>query len=256
MYEIEKPEVSDAFVECWSAAVNHLTRMVQGGQLSWLKANLNPPILEHLSFRIGNQLFYVRVEDIERNIAGPGNENGVNIVALGCNGHACRMPMRLDGGKWRSDAPDWGLVEVRTGKAVNPVALVTDEKIEMTDWEVQDLAVQVVRDHVAQKLGHQRMSSQGNPKIDPAIWFDGSRGLEWVVVRAVRYPELEAMIPSNILTIAANCARTSSIGHFASVSIANSDDAFDSSQSIPAEPLWRGHGMRIRFHGLESILLQ
>jgi hypothetical protein len=39
-----------------------------------------------------------------------------------------------------------GLVDAQTGRPINPVALVNDELIEMTDWELQDFAVQIVRD--------------------------------------------------------------------------------------------------------------
>ena len=99
----------------------------------------------------------------------------------------------------------------------------------MIDWEVQDFAVQVVRDYIVGKLGRGLMSSQGNPEVDPSIWFVGEDGPEWVVVRAVKYPEKEAALPKNIADIAADCARLSTIGHFASVSVANSKDPFDPS---------------------------
>jgi hypothetical protein len=42
---------------------------------------------------------------------------------------------------WSPDLPGWGLLDERTGRPVDPVALVTDEKIEMTAWERQDIAV-------------------------------------------------------------------------------------------------------------------
>jgi hypothetical protein len=99
-------------------------------------------------------------------------------------------------------------------------------------------------------------SSQGNPGVDPSIWFVGDQGPEWVVVRTVRYPELEATMPSNIKKIAESCARISPTGHFASVGFANDEDAFDPTGQIPALPLWRGHGTFIRFQGLAPVTLQ
>lgn len=56
--------------------------------------------------------------------------------------------------------------------AIDPVTLVTDERIEMTRWELHDLVVQIVRNYLEQK-GHRLMSWQGNPDVDPAIWFVG-----------------------------------------------------------------------------------
>ena len=57
MYPIEMHSASEEFFRCWQAAGRHIERQVQGPLLSWLKANLTPPFLEHLSFRLGNQLF-------------------------------------------------------------------------------------------------------------------------------------------------------------------------------------------------------
>ena len=98
------------------------------------------------------------------------------------------------------------------------------------------------------------MSSQGNPDVNPSIWFVGDQGPEWVVVRAARYPVGEIDIPTNILEIADSCAHLSRIGHFASVSFANADDAFDEPGGIPPLPLWRGHGVHIRFEGLAPAI--
>jgi len=126
----------------------------------------------------------------------------------------------------------------------------------MTDWELHDFAVQVVRDYIVEKLGHELMSSQGDPRVDPSIWFVGEDGPEWVLVRAVKFPEKEASFPINIADIVANCAHLSSVGHFASVAVANSEDPFDPSGKVPPLPLWRGHGMAVRFGGLLPATVQ
>jgi len=173
MYEVETHDMKPEFLECWKAAGIHISNQVQGGLHSWLKATPYPPFLEHLSFRLGNQNFYIRVTDVSGDIDGPGSERGLFAIADGSNGHACFMPMRkkLLGG-WVPDRAGWGLVDARTGKAVNPTDLVSDEKIEISNWELQDFAVQVVRTQL-EKDGFELMSWQGNPNVDPAIWFIG-----------------------------------------------------------------------------------
>lgn len=253
MHDIEMHEVSDDFTRCWQAAGRHLQSQTHDGQLSWLKANLTPPFLEHLSFRMGNQLFFVRIDDVDGKVRGPGNPNGFRTIAEGCKGYACRMPMHFNGSNWDAANPGWGLINDTTGKAINPIDLISDEKIEMSDWEIHDFAVQVVRDFITDKLGHQLMSSQGNPGVDPSIWFVGENGPEWVIVRSATFPAKDANPPENVLDIAASCAPMSKTGHFASVSFANSEDAYDSSGDIPALPLWRGHGVFIRFEGLKVL---
>lgn len=241
MYDIEMHRPSEEFGRCWSAAGRHIQRQVQGPFHSWLKVSLDPPFLEHLSFRLGNQLFFLRIEDAARSLDVPGNREGLRLIANGCKGHACLMPMRRDSTSWEPVAPGWGLVDLRTGKPVDPISLVNDAQIEMTHWELQDFAVQIVRDHL-KKQGKKLMSWQGNPAVDPSIWFVGDLGPEWVVVRAARYPSKIAERPANWHAIAERCSHLSKIGHFASVAVANSDNA--------QHPLWRGHGMTVAFEGM------
>jgi hypothetical protein len=252
MYSIETNEPSEEFSRCWFSAAKHLNTMSQKGLQSWLKIDLTAPFLEHISFRMGNQLFFIRVVDVEGQVESPGNPTGVEHIADGCKGFACLMPMRRHAGEWLPDEPRWGLLDVRSGQPIDPVAYVSDEKIEMTDWELQDFAVQVVRDYVGNSLNFQLMSWQGNPDVDPSIWFDGGHGPEWVVVRAVRYPEKEAALPHHIKEIANSCSHLSNTGHFASVSVANKNNIFDTSDDVQALPLWRGHKMNVRFEGLTS----
>lgn len=252
MYEIEMQEMSEAFLPLWQAGGNHLNNQVVGGIQSWLRAHPYPPLLEHLSFRLGNQLFFVRVEDVDGKVQGPGSMRGLAAVAKAANGWACVLPMKKKffGGAWVPKLPGWGLLDAVSGKPIDPVALVTQEKIEMTPWEIHDMAVQVVRNHVKEQ-GFQVMSWQGNPEVDPSIWFVGqTKKPEWIVVRSARYPAVNAKRPGNWSEIAANCARLSTIGHFASVALTSSDQPFQSNGEAPVR-LWRGHAMQVRFTGLE-----
>jgi hypothetical protein len=248
MYDIEMQGASQEFARCWKAAGLHIQRMAQG-QVPWLKSNLHPPFLEHLSFRMGNQLFFIRLEDVESRLEVPGTRRGVMAIAEGCKGHACIMPMRRRGGEWIADGRGWGLCDLRTGQAIDPVALISDELIEMTDWELQDFAVMVVKDELA-KQGRTLMSWHGDPSVHPSIWFVGDHGPEWVVVRAARYPEASAELPVNWRAIAERCASLGKQGHFASVGVVSAEDAFDPTGAVPATPLWRGHAMHVRFEGL------
>jgi hypothetical protein len=251
MHDIEMHGISDEFAHCWQAAGRHIRSRVHGPLHSWLKVNLHPPFLEHLSFRLGNQLFFIRIEDVDDRLQVPGSRDGLFSIAEGRKGHPCIMPMRYRAGAWEPDKAGWGLVDVRSGRTVDPVAHVSDEKIEITDWELQDFAVQIVRDHL-EKAGQKLMSWQGNPAVDPSMWFLGIRGPEWVVVRAVRYPKVKAEPPANWRQISERCARFGKAGHFASVSLANAGDGFDPSGTASSEPLWRGHGMIVRFDGLDA----
>jgi hypothetical protein len=250
MFEIDMQEMSREFFPMWQAAGEHLDAQVDGGIRSWLRAHPYPPVLEHLSFRLGNQLFFVRVEDVDSRITGPGSRRGLLIVAQQANGHACLLPMRrrMLSANWAAERPGWGLVDARTGQPVDPHALVTDERIEMTDWELHDMAVQVVREHL-QEQGLEVMSWQGNPTVDPSIWFVGKSGRpEWVVVRATVFPQDEPDRPGNWDEIVRGCSRLSPTGHFAPVGLCGVDQLLDVDDAI--ERPYRGHGLQVAFEGL------
>jgi len=157
--------------------------------------------------------------------------------------------MRRVRGVWEVEKSGWGLLHARTVKPINPPALISDELIEMTDWELQDFAVQVIRQQL-EKEGRRLMSWQGNPSVDPSVWFEGDHGPEWVVVRAVRYPKEQAELPANWNDIASGCARIGARGNFASVAVVSANDPFDNAKD--ATPLWRGHPMYARYTGLLS----
>lgn len=254
MHDIDMQAMSREFFQCWRSAGMHLGRQIDEVPNFWLRAHPNPPFLEHLSFRLGNQLFFVRVEDIDRKVEGPGSLRGLDMIATGSNGHACLLPMRKRafGEDWEPVHPGWGLISARTGRAVDPFHLVSDAPVPMSDWEVHDMAVQVVRGHI-EAQGLQLMSWQGNPDVDPSIWFVSERGQPaWVVVRAVRYPAHRAAVPPNWADIAQSCARMSREGRFASVALAHADQE-DPANQARVLPLLRGQGMYVNFEGLERV---
>jgi len=256
MHNIELQEMTQEFFTCWQCAGQHLNKQLDGGIRFWLRTHPYPPFLEHLSFRIGNQLFFIRVEDADGIVQGPGTYKGLYSVADGSKGHACLLTMKRagggagGGGLWVPARPGWGLIDARLDRPVDPPSLVTDEKIEMTRWELQDMAVQIVRDDLTKK-DLKLMSWQSNPDVDPSLWFVGeSGGPEWVVVRPATFPDKEAARPRNWEGIANQCARMSRIGHFASVGITSPDQKF-ASPNEAREPLWRGHKMHLHYDGLE-----
>ena len=253
MHDIEMAEISEAFSNCWKAAASHLHRQGQGS-LNWLRAHLTPPFLEHLSFRIGNQLFFVRVEDVAGQVVGPASLKGLLFVADECKGHACLMPMSRRGSEWRCTVSDWGLIDARSQKIINPVSLVTDEEIELTDWELQDVAVEVVRSKLEQS-GKLIMSWQGNPAVDPSLWFVGEDGPEWVVVRAARYPKRDVPVPANIDKIVSGLPKYQNKGNFAVVRLVNASDPFDPTAQKSGNflPIIRGHGISVGYDGLKSL---
>jgi hypothetical protein len=71
------------------------------------------------------------------------------------------------------------------------------------------MAVQEVRDYL-EKEGIDLMSWQGNPEIEPSIWFVGkTRRPEWVVVRSAKFPSTKDDCPTNWAVVADGCTKLS-----------------------------------------------
>lgn len=160
----------------------------------------------------------------------------------------CRMPMAEHVAEFKPSAYGWGLIHAETGETINPLELVSEQKIEMSDWELHDFAIQIVKDQLG-KEGKKVFSKQSSLHIDPSIWFEESDVPYWVVVRAVRYPASEAKQPANIQDIKANCAQMGKAGYFASVAVMNTDDPMVGKPL----PLYRGNGIIVNYKGLEQV---
>ena len=255
MHKIENSEITQDFAECWKAAGMHIENQSQGGIRGWLRAHLNPPFLEHLSFRLGNQLFFIQLVDVDDQLETPANPNGLKMIAEACQGYACYMPMQKQQGKWLPTVNGWGLVDTETLESINPIELITEEKIVMTDWELQDFAVQIVKDSLVAE-GKEVTSWHGNPSVHPSLWFVGEDGLEWVLVKAAKYPERDCVIPDNISEIVENFKEVSKKGYFAVVGVANSNDPYDpmAIENGNFMPLYRGEGMNISYKGLTELI--
>lgn len=247
MHVINMAEITEDFARCWKAAGLHIEKQLQDKFHGWLRCNLTPPFLEHLSFRLGNQLFFIHLVDVDGLLETPSSLNGLLAIADGCKGHACLMPMRKRGNDWQPSEIGWGLIEARTYAYINPVELVSDEKIKMTEWELHDFAVQVVRQDLVQQ-GREMMSWQGNPEVKPSIWFVGDNGPEWVVVKCLSHPSVHEGIIETLSTLELPSAK----GNFAIVTVANANDPFDldAINNGNFELLYRGEGMMVKYEGL------
>lgn len=254
MQPIHVAEVSNEFAACWEAASHHLESQAGGEINSWLRGHLLPPFLDHLSFRLGNQLFFIRIEDVDGCLETPGTEQGLASLAENCAGHACLMPMIRRAGKWQVAESGWGLINAISKRPVQPVELITDEDIVMTDWELQDFAVQVVANQLRHE-GHRILSMNTNPTVHPSLWFVDGDGAKWASVCAVRYPLREASAPKCLAQLRSRFLSEGFEGYFASVSVASANDPFDplAHQNGNVLPLYRGHEMLVRFEGLQEI---
>jgi hypothetical protein len=251
LYQIAQDPPSDDFKAAWVSAGRYIQNQAGSG-LSWLRADLRPPLAEHLSFRIGNQIFFIFIEAAEVEY-----RNGVELFLKVCseaNAVPCRMPMEKRFGDWGPKLNGWGLINTIDNAQFNPLDLVSDALIEMSDWEVHDFAIQIVAEDIV-KNGGEIFGRQPSPEIDPSIWFKDKQGSHFVVVRFERHPTQSSPVPKNIESIKQHCSKFTSSGFFASVVLANSEDPFDpdAAKNGNYSRLYRGHGLMPKYPGLRRI---
>ena len=251
MYKIEQDMPSREFIGAWNAAGTHIQHQADTG-LSWLRTTPVPPLAEHLSFRIGNQIFFLFIEAAEFRYREKSSL--FDDVCKEANAVPCLMPMIMRGGAWKPELPGWGLKHAHTQAPLNPLDLVSDALIEMTDWEVHDFGIEIVVRSLEHE-GKQVFSRQSDRKIDPSIWFRDDGGPHFVIVRAARYPAPQASLPDHVESIKQNCSGMSRSGFFASVVMASADDPLDpnANENGHVMPLYRGHGLYPEFEGLRPL---
>ena len=259
MYNIERAHLSEPFVRAWRAAGKYL-QVAGGDQIKWLRSHLHQPITEHLSFLFNNQLYFVFIEVTGCSAEVPRLEGNSRKLFLDNTAAANAIPctMAMHQSKFTNISgylprlPGWGLQHSGSGEIIDPPSVSTTEEIEMSDWEVQDFAVQIVRDTL-RKEGKKVTEWQSNPEIDPGLWFVDGDHLAWVVVRASRYPESLPERPSNISDLAPRLAEMERPeGFFAGLTVANANDSFTPDQ-VPPLSLNRGSPLYVKYLGLEAI---
>lgn len=255
MNDLFLDEITEDFEKCWHAARSHLQDQIDE-PLGWQKVSLDPPFLEHMSIVMGNQLFFIQLEDVDQQLEIPGKPEGLFLIANGCKGYACVMPMRKSAGEWAAATGGWGLLDARTRKPISPPDLLTDELIEMTDWELQNAAVQIIKEAI-ENNDHEFISAQSNPEVEPALWFKGPEGSIWFVIRVVRYPEKKADKPNALPTFQELCDRhiTGSTGYFVSVLFTSLAETFDAraEENGNIAPLYRGKKVHYQCTGVEQV---
>lgn len=254
MYPIDRPNPTQFFVDvrtlvgCWLQE-----EMKKSNGAHWLKTILTYPCFEHLSIAYKNQIFCILIEIINEHtqksyLPQQYKDNLINE----CNKHnlvPCiykvyvNDPLNPAYNTLKPVTTGWNLFHAVTNKQIDIESIVSDLPIVMSEWELHDFAIQVVRDYIVKQLHLPILSYQNIIGIDPQLWFeDENKNKKFVIVRYTIYPDNRAKQPDNIQSIKNSCKDYQ--GYFASV-------AFHGSQ-IP-DTLYRGDETYIVFNGIEKI---
>ena len=247
---IPMTEVSDSFFECWQAVGSHLQSMPTNFNFRFHNLSPAPPWLEHLCFNLGNQIFFVCIEDVDGQLKTPTDASHCIHAASLIDGVPCVMSMKLEDGRWQPTIEGWGLIHAKTGEVVNPSSYVTPAKVEISDWELQDLAVGYVCDYIKHEGGTIE-SRNPDSKIFPSLFYSKDGVQKFAGVFAARHPRTASLELGQLDQIR---QQTNYEGSYAVVTVASEWDAFDPEDTV-GFPLRRGDGLLFRMDGLKLFEL-
>ncbi len=136
----------------------------------------------------------------------------------------------------------WNLYDARTNEKIDPFVLATNEPVKMSEWELNNFAIQIVRNDLENE-GNEILSFCDLVEVNPQIWFKNKKGeVGWVIVKHITnekdldYREWVGLEKNNPQL--QNCD-----GYFAPIQFAS----FDS------PTLLRGGGVTVNYRGLKRI---
>ena len=262
---LDRPEPSKQFIEERQQAMLHIQRIFDNLNASlkdeskcfrWVKTELSYPSFDDFTFAYRNKIFSVLVEiaDIINGKASFGNEQRVRTLLYECQNNnltPCIYPVikNKSGGYtfWGNIIEGlapwgcWNLMNAVTQKFVDPVAEASDELVEVSEWEFQNWAVEIVKEHIQNK-GLKLFSYCDVLGVEPNIWFENDKGKTcWVEVLHTLYHDNDKSFsfsnwPPEVLKYD---------GYKAVVGFANADDI--------TNKLYRNQPAFINFKDLQQI---
>ncbi len=264
LYPVTPVEITKNFADLLTHAGRHLQssmwpwlrkqsadREVHTEFGGWLR-NEAPIFCEHFSFRLGSQIFFVQCFDVSKNQHPELNPDALDRLANEANGIACLLPMINSHGEWRAAYSGWGLIGTDT-LPLNPDDYIPNSKAVMSDWEVHDFGLQVVRSQI-EGDGYRVISWQPNPRVNPSITCEKNGRVYGVVVRTSRKVNVGAQRPDDVDSFSKALKSKNILPMFASVRITSANDEFDNREVHVTRRIHRGDPIYVNYRGLEPLV--
>jgi len=228
----------------------------------WVKAELTWPSFDHLTFAYGNRVFSVLVDAVVDGRSSISRQAMDRFLEANRENNliACVFPVRTE--SMRPTSAGWNLFDAVELTPLDPESFDMSEQIVMSEWELRNFAIQIVRDSISRDGRSEVLSFTDVLGVDPQIWFQDAAGNRaWVVVR--HCPQITGdEWHAHTGMVNANPQLKPYDGYFAAVSLASSAAVLHDLEGniIPLSqrftgkaPLYRGDGFHIKFDGLKRI---
>jgi hypothetical protein len=269
-YEIDRTNPSPQFLNARNVAGRTLQDQFKklGGRAEdpkdfrWVKTEPTWPSFDHLTFAFGNRVFSVLVDALEGGRTDISRQamNRFLEAARANNLVPCIFPVNTEA--MTPTTAGWNLFDAIDRTPVDPEAFDMSKQIVMSEWELRNFVIQIVRNSIMQDRASKILSFTDVLGVDPQIWFQNGQGTRaWVIVRhcphgtGSEWEEHVGLENSNPQLIPYD-------GYFAAVSLASSEpllldlegNLIPLSQRFTGkEPLYRGDGFHIKYDGLKQI---
>ena len=242
--EIDKVAPSELFIDVMNISGQFLHgKMVEVEDCSWLKSELTRPSFDHFSIAYKNQVFSILIDIRDENgnsFLPPEFLKRQLVESEKNNLIPCLFPViveNMDASTARIlDNSNWNLFNSISGDCIIPENLISDNKIEMSQWELHNFAIMQMRFMLKEK-GFKIVSFQNVIGVDPQIWFvdlDGKNS--WVVVRC------SDINTDDLVEITRRCFKYN--GYLAK---------FDFVSNNSDKKIYRGDRIGVNFKGFEKI---
>jgi hypothetical protein len=206
-------------------------------------------------------VFSVLVEIVDRGQSSLTEQERSRCVDACTANNLIPCAFKIDARSQRPLSSGWNLTHLTRNTDVIPAKYATAERNPMSEWELRNFAIQIVRGHIEKDMGAKVLSFTDVLGIDPQIWFKESTGGRcWIVVR--HYSRITGEEKKNWIGFEKkNAPLRDYDGFLAAVSLMPSEIHPDASGNLlpPSqwgsgkEPLVRGDSFYVKFEGLQRI---
>ena len=251
---IEPQEIDEIFWKMWCAGGTHLQKMFKSTDARWLRAEL-PLFREHFSFSLGDNIFFVQVYDVEDADQRFQYSNRLEMIvedahAPSAKAIGCFLPMKHSSEGWKPALSGWGLTDYKTAKHIHPIDLkrdkivsqhVTSSWVQMGDWEIHDVGVQLARNYLAEK-GWEIEQWQSDRHVFPSlIAVKEEQKFAFVVSTSVQPNSEKGHRPESVASVRSRMRQLGLIPKFIGLAVADgTHDPFDPLLAHLKRRLFRG----------------
>lgn len=269
-YEIDRAEPSPQFLEARNVAGVILQEQFKrlGGKVDsphdfrWVKAELTWPSFDHLTFAYGNRVFSVLVDAVEAGRSSITRRAMDRFLEATTENRLepCVFPVKTE--TMSPTSAGWNLFDAVELTPLDPEAFDMTAQTVMSEWELRNFAIQIVRDSITQEGSSKILSFTDVLGVNPQLWFQDPAGNRaWVIVRhcpQINGDECEAHVGLG----KSNPQLMPYDGYFGAVSLASSAAVLHdldgnvvplSERFTGNAPLYRGDGFHVKFDGLKKI---